>query len=183
MNRRSFLAGAVAVGFATPRSLHVFSVNDPCISNLRADNLPTVGDKNDGGNLDNIITNVDVCEMNLEEDDKVLFHFRVTNTRNNQIQIFHCQPHSANSSKRVERFGPFGRVTRHDFFKAGTRDQGGWRADNDSNAFYAEVKIGGNWQRMGQLTQIRSSTDDKVAHMEWHQPHEVRFEVRAVDNR
>lgn len=33
---------------------------------------------------------------------------------------------------------------------------------------------------MGQLTQICASSDDKV--VKWHQPHEVRFEVRVVDN-
>jgi hypothetical protein len=125
---------------------------------------------------------MDVAEMNLEEDDKVRFHFRVTNTQATNIRIFHCQPWAANSWVRREAFGPFGAVNAHDFFKAGTQP-GGWRADNDSNAFYAEANVNGVWQPMGQLTEIRTTPDGKRAHMEWHQPHEVRFEVWATDTR
>ena len=121
--------------------------------------------------------------MNLEEDDKVRFHFRVTNIGGNKVRIFHCQPWAADSWVRKDLFGPFLSVNAHDFYKAGTQADGGWRADNDSNAFYAEVNIGGNWQRMRGLTQIRASADAKVAHMEWRQPQELRFEVWAVDNR
>jgi hypothetical protein len=131
------------------------------------------------------MTNVDVGEMNLEEDDKVLFHFRITNTGDNRVRIAHCKPHAANSWERrdPQRLGPFAKVNAQDFYRPGTQAGGGWRADNDSNAFYAEVEINGAWQQMRQLTQVRLSPDAKIAHMEWHQPHEVRFEVWAVDRR
>jgi hypothetical protein len=181
MERRTFLVGTAAGLVAATRSLRL-AANDPCISKLRADNLPVIGDPRPGGGLNNQTINVDVCEMNFEEDDKVLFHFRVTNTGTNNIRIFHCQPWAANSWARKETFGPFTAVSAHDFYKAGTQPRG-WRADNDSNAFYAEVNVGGTWKRMTGLTQIRLSPDVRVAHMEWHQPHEVRFEVWAVDTR
>jgi hypothetical protein len=157
--------------------------NDPCINSVRAETLSIIGDPADGGGLNNQVPNVVVCEMNFEEDDKVLFHFRVTNTGDNQIRIFHCQPWAGNSWARKETFGPFPKVNALDFYKVGTQAHGGWRADNDSNAFYAEVNVGGNWQRMGRLTNLNLGGGAKVAHMEWHQPPEVRFEVWAVDNR
>jgi hypothetical protein len=181
MNRRSFVIGAAAGVLAISKGVRL-AAHDPCISALRADNIPTIGDPNGSGGLTNIMTNVGVCEMNLEQDDKVLFHFRVTNTRANNIRIVHCQPWAANSWVRKERLGPFGEVNAHDFFKAGTQP-GGWRANNDSNAFYAEVNINGVWQSMGQLREIRATGDARRAHMEWHSPHEVRFEVWATDTR
>jgi hypothetical protein len=181
MNRRRFLSGAAAGVFVASRSLRIFA-NDPCITHLRPENLPVIGDPRDGGGLNAQTPNVDVCQMDLEEDDDVLFHFRVTNTGSNQVRIFHCQPWAANSWARKETFGPFATVNAKDFFKSGTQPRG-WRADNDSNAFYAEANVGGTWTRMSGLTQVRLAPDAKIAHMEWHQPHEVRFEVWAVDTR
>ena len=182
MRRRSFLTTLGAGAFAVSRSVRLLA-NDPCLSKLRGETISTIGDPATGGGLSGQVHNVGVCEMNLEEDDKVRFHFRVTNTGDNQVRIFHCQPWAADSWARKEVFGPFPKVNARDFYKAGTQAAGGWRADNDSNAFYAEVNVGGTWQRMGGLTQVRPSADAKIGHMEWHQPHEVRFEVWALDTR
>lgn len=181
MNRRSFLIRTAAGVIVVSRPLRLAAA-DPCIKNLRADNIPTIGDAYGSGSLTNNITNVDVVEMDLEEDDKVLFHFRVTNTRASNIRIVHCQPHAANSWARRETFGPFAAVNGHDFYKAGTAPRG-WRARNDSNAFYAEAHVNGVWQRMSQIREVRTTPDARRAHMEWHHPHEVRFEVWATDTR
>ena len=160
-------------------------LNDPCMNNVRAETIAFIGDAGPGGGLTGVNRNVPVCEMNLEEDDEVLFHFVVTNTGSNPVVVFHCQPWAANSFVRRESFGPFATVNNFLFFKGGTAPLG-WRADNDSNAFYAVVNVGGAWQRMAGPNQVRLSGDAKVAHMEWQHPQGggvVRFEVRAVDTR
>ena len=51
MKRRSFLIGTSAGVFAVSRSLRILAANAPCISRLRGEQLPTIGDPAPGGGL------------------------------------------------------------------------------------------------------------------------------------
>jgi len=177
MQRRLFLAGGVASVIGVTSSVRLFAVDNPPVSDLKQSEL-TVGDAAPGGSLSNI-QRIRLWEMNLEEDDNVRFYFRLTNTASRQVRIVHCQPWAANSWVRREIFGPFGQVNALDFYKAGWPAPG-WRADNDSNAFYCLINNNGRWDVM---QPSQGSNDNNTAHMEWENPQQVRFEVRSHDMR
>lgn len=177
MQRRLFLAGGVAGLIFGTRPTGGLVLNDPPVNGLKKSVL-NVGDAAGSGRATNV-QSIHLWEMNLEEDDKVRFYFRLTNTGDRQVRIFHCQPWFVNNWVRKEEFGPFGKVTQRDFFKSGTAPEG-WRANNDSNAFYCLINIDGRWDIM---EPSQGSNDDNTAHMEWENPQQVRFEVRSYDRR
>ena len=179
MERRRFITGLGAGMLSVTPSVRIFAADDPPVNDRKESDL-TIGDPAPGGGLSNI-QRIHVWEMNLEEDDKLWFYFRVTNTGPREVRLVHCQPWASDSWARKEVMGPFGTVTRRDFYKAGTASQGGWRADNDSNAFYFLINNGGRWEVMQGRT--KGWGDRNTAHLEWYDPQEVRFEVRSIDRR
>jgi hypothetical protein len=179
MERRHFLATSIASVLGLRHSARIFAADDPPVADWKESDL-IIGDPAPGGGLSNI-QRIHLWEMNLEEDDQVRFYFRITNTGPREVRVVHCQPWAADSWARKEILGPFGTVTQHDFHKAGWAAQGGWRADNDSNAFYLLVNNGGHWEPVQGRT--RGWGDRNTAHLEWYEPQEVRFEVRSTDRR
>jgi len=178
MERRRFLAGAIVGVFGVTPSARLLAANDPPVNDWKQSNL-TVGDPAAGGGLSNI-QRINVWEMNLEEDDDVRFYFRLTNNGPREVRLVHCQPWAADSWARKEVLGPFGTVNAHDFHKSGWAPNG-WRADNDSNAFYFLIKNGDRWDVVQGRT--KGWGDRNTAHMEWYEPQEIRFEVRSIDKR
>ena len=174
MNRRHFLVGTIAV-LAAPS---VLLANDPCLNDLKRSTL-TVGTNRDGHLFD--LFNVTGWEMNLEEDDKVLFDFVITNNGPKKVRAVHCQPFALGNWQVFQRFPDVGNVSGQVFPQH-------FRANNDSNFFFIEINTSGNnFVPMAASNDGDSSahTDQAltVAHMEWHHPQEVHFEVRAKDTR
>src|SRR5690349_16808753 len=112
-SRRCLLQRLSFVLAATP-SFGAYA-KDPPNKDLKESDLP-IGDPAPGGGLSNL-QRLHVWEMNLEEDDKVRFYFRLTNTGPRSVRLVHCQPWAADSWARKEVLGPFGNVNAFDFTK------------------------------------------------------------------
>jgi len=116
-------------------------------------------------------------ECNLEEDDNVLFKFVITNHGPNKVRAVHCQPLCSGVWRVLQQFDEVAVVS-------GKVLKSNWRACNDSNFFFIEINSTGNeWVPMSadndHLSEARTDTEDKTAHMEWHSPQEVHFEVQG----
>lgn len=188
MKRRNFLIGCLAGLGTIARSTRVFA-NDPPLNDLKRSEL-LIGTTN--GTVP-IVPPIKVVtwEMNFEEDDKVLFFFRLSNAGSRNVRIIHIQPWMSDPQhfqalwKIVETLPSIGPGQTKDFYKAGTQAAGGWRADNDSNGFLVQIEKGsGIWDTIPVESAQNGWTDIKqtVAHMEWHNP-EIHFEVRSIDRR
>jgi hypothetical protein len=164
--------------------------NDPPLNDLKKSDL-AIWSYDNGHTETNPPLVVPAWEMNCEEDDKVLFYFRLSNHGAKRVRIVHIQPwvfdatHMKATWKVVEYLQPIAPGQTQDFFKPNTQAAGGWRADNDSNAFLLQSDRGSERWDLVPPDNLHDGWMDiqkTVAHMEWHNP-EIHFEVRSVDRR
>jgi hypothetical protein len=177
MKRREVILGTVALVVAPS----ILRANDPCLADLKRSKL-TVGTDDNKGHLIAPIFEVTGWEMNFEEDDKVLFEFRISNQGPKKVRAVHCQPFTFGSWKILKRYPVGGSVEQVSDKVIG----GGFRANNDSNFFFIEINSTGNtWVPMsgiaGDSTAGLSSSVRGT--MEWHKEQKVVFEIRAKDTR
>jgi hypothetical protein len=167
MKRRTFVLGGVAGLVSLPAW-----ADDPFLKDLKRERK-SVGHQIPGGGLS---PDFDVTgwELNVEEDDHTLFDFIITNSGPKNVRLAHCQPFTFGPWEIIERLPAVGVVS-------GKEIKHSWRCCNDSNFFFIEINsTGTTWTPVdiGNGSGVISS-DNRVLHIEWHQPQEVHFEIRG----
>ena len=167
MDRRSFLFGLFAAATVVPGGL---LAQAPLVRKLER-SRKTVGTPIPRGRLRTDFT-VWGWHVELEEDDDVIWRLLATNPGPLPARAVYCKPFTTGPWQIVERFPvPAG---------SSAIQLKEWRADNEDHFFFFEVRRREGWRPINAAAAQHAWRDptNRVAHMEWHQPQELRLEVR-----